>query len=346
MFTSFTRSIHIVSLNFPSYIRQCTIAGMSLRTNTAPKRKRTTHACDSCRQRKSRCNGARPMCDVCLGMGFECHYRDPVHPQARAPDTPSASPLEGRLEAMEAVIQHLLSRSNEPQLPDTPWTDSASAAATAEVHPFTSDSVDGMCAITFAGEYVPGYFGLLPLLCWLGIRYAECSPSGPTSSSSFFKNIIDATREIHSGADARARRPPISKPPSPPPEASPDGQSTRSLAAGVVNPFYLPQHQEVVTLLEVFFTNTGRLFPYLYSSAIFDLNAVSRPIDPAKANRAYLCILNMVMAFASIHTPSRSTSIVNKLSQGNAYFRRALYMLGGMRPTDATLESGMDLRSH
>lgn len=70
---------------------------------------------------------------------------------------------------MEAAIQHLLSRSNEPQLPDTPWTDPAGAAdmRTSEVplpglQPYNSDSVDGMCAITFAGEHVPGYFGIWP----------------------------------------------------------------------------------------------------------------------------------------------------------------------------------------
>lgn len=118
---------------------------------------------------------------------------------------------------------------------------------------------------------------------------------------------------------------------------------TECLANGFVNPFHLPPGKEVICLLETFFAHTGRLFPYLDSSKIFDLNAISRPVGPATADRVHLCILNIIMAFASIHTPSTSSTIVDKLSQGNVYFHRALYMLAGMRPTDATLESGMYL---
>ncbi|KAI2994126.1 transcriptional regulator family: Fungal Specific TF [Aspergillus niger] len=47
----------------------------------------------------------------------------------------------------------------------------------------------------------------------------------------------------------------------------------------------------------------------------------------------------MIMAFASIHSPSKSSSIVDKLSRGNVFFYRALYILRSMQPTDVTLES-------
>ncbi|KAE8141839.1 fungal-specific transcription factor domain-containing protein [Aspergillus pseudotamarii] len=302
---------------------------MSFERNTPPpKRKRTTHACDSCRQRKSRCNGARPMCDVCLGMGFECHYQDPAKRRGGAANTQASSPLEARLDAMEDLIQQLLSKSNQGQLPDTPWTASAGIAETQmpeaprmEKRRYNTDSVDGMCAITFAGEYVPGYFG-------------------PTSSSAFFSKIINATREIHSGAEPTARPAPgISRPPSPPAESTPEGQTEESTANGLANPFYLPPGQEVMRLVEIFFANTGRLFPYIHTATIVGFNTISRPVDPSRVNRAHLCVLNMIMAFAFIHSPSTSSSIVDKLSQGNVFFARALYMLGTMRSMDATLES-------
>jgi hypothetical protein len=99
-------------------------------------------------------------------MGFECHYRDPAKRRAGANDA-HGSPVEKRLEAMESLIQHLLNKSDQGQMPDTPWTDSVGLADTQMPEtqlpgmlPYHTDSVDGMCAITFAGEYVPGYFGM------------------------------------------------------------------------------------------------------------------------------------------------------------------------------------------
>ncbi|OJD34415.1 bzip transcription factor [Diplodia corticola] len=41
-----------------------------------PKRQKsmTVIACNSCKRRKSKCNGARPACDRCLRLNEECHY--------------------------------------------------------------------------------------------------------------------------------------------------------------------------------------------------------------------------------------------------------------------------------
>lgn len=41
------------------------------------KRPKTTLACDVCRHRKSRCDGARPKCSYCLNAGLDCIYRGP-----------------------------------------------------------------------------------------------------------------------------------------------------------------------------------------------------------------------------------------------------------------------------
>ncbi|KAL4877922.1 hypothetical protein BJY04DRAFT_121981 [Aspergillus karnatakaensis] len=40
-------------------------------------RRRATIACQICRLRKTRCNGARPKCNLCLELNAECVYREP-----------------------------------------------------------------------------------------------------------------------------------------------------------------------------------------------------------------------------------------------------------------------------
>ncbi|KAK4498147.1 hypothetical protein PRZ48_010803 [Zasmidium cellare] len=40
-------------------------------------RRRATIACEVCRSRKSRCNGARPKCKLCTELNAECVYREP-----------------------------------------------------------------------------------------------------------------------------------------------------------------------------------------------------------------------------------------------------------------------------
>ncbi|KAK5189305.1 hypothetical protein LTR96_010909 [Exophiala xenobiotica] len=43
---------------------------------TAPylKRRRVTHACDSCRNLKAKCDGVQPTCGRCAGYGYTCHW--------------------------------------------------------------------------------------------------------------------------------------------------------------------------------------------------------------------------------------------------------------------------------
>lgn len=39
-----------------------------------PERARTSHACEPCRERKTKCDGERPSCRRCLHTGTSCHY--------------------------------------------------------------------------------------------------------------------------------------------------------------------------------------------------------------------------------------------------------------------------------
>ncbi|KAG8929129.1 hypothetical protein FRC02_005966 [Tulasnella sp. 418] len=48
--------------------------GLFLRSPTPTKRQRTSQACEKCRERKAKCNGARPTCQRCAARGLPCEY--------------------------------------------------------------------------------------------------------------------------------------------------------------------------------------------------------------------------------------------------------------------------------
>ncbi|KAG9074362.1 hypothetical protein FRC06_010741, partial [Ceratobasidium sp. 370] len=49
-------------------------AAFFLRSPTPTKRQRTNQACEKCRERKAKCNGARPTCHRCQARGHICEY--------------------------------------------------------------------------------------------------------------------------------------------------------------------------------------------------------------------------------------------------------------------------------
>ncbi|KAI9258795.1 fungal-specific transcription factor domain-containing protein [Phascolomyces articulosus] len=72
-----------------------------------PKRKRLAQACDVCRRKKIKCDGARPTCANCEKLGRQCTYNPNV--KKRGPRQGYIEMLEKRLDKMEKM----LSRASE-----------------------------------------------------------------------------------------------------------------------------------------------------------------------------------------------------------------------------------------
>lgn len=150
------------------------------------KRQRTAIACDSCRSRKTRCDGGRPFCGVCLDMEFDCKY---TKRSGRNKVTPTAEPVENResigdlkdrVESMEKLLRSL-TNENLRRGSDCDELESERSHCREHVVPLEEDgvpadfdtdnglledathqedTVDGMGSITFADEVPPVYFGL------------------------------------------------------------------------------------------------------------------------------------------------------------------------------------------
>jgi hypothetical protein len=157
-----------------------TAADANARSN---KRKRTAHACETCRQRKSRCNGERPRCDICTEQSLECYYRDAAVTSG-AGDRQAIARLEARLKDVESILQNIIPErahaglfspprslrndisddaSSRLQDRNTYFSDTSPPRHSHELSPRAyrapQDSVDGLGSITFADETSSGYFG-------------------------------------------------------------------------------------------------------------------------------------------------------------------------------------------
>lgn len=156
------------------------------------KRKRILHACEACRQCKSRCDGARPACQLCSQNGTSCQYSDSgQRPRNASPERRTVAALEQRLQQMEGVLRALVATQANttptlfppsngpasshsiavPPLPALGACPTATAPTTFDpvLHPSSGsadpqDSVDGMASITFSDETSSGAFGRRVLL--------------------------------------------------------------------------------------------------------------------------------------------------------------------------------------
>ncbi|KAH6668430.1 fungal-specific transcription factor domain-containing protein [Halenospora varia] len=309
------------------------------------KRRRTAHACDSCRTRKSRCDGARPICDICTAMGLDCHYRGPAKQQPHSAFTSDhVSRLEGRLQAVEHLLrqqQMAVATDGSPQPSvtrdtgsldyswedvqnDMGFSDQAARANPDEIPDTADDDVDGLAIISFRDEEGSGYFG-------------------PTSNYAFFIQTMTAVASFTKsrwvlpssasgiGAEAIA----ISRPTSPPPQTK---RRNPLFTRPSSSPYTLPLHDEMAGLVDVFFSNTGKMFPYLCKKSVLQILQTIGESGTQSLKRSSLCLINTVMALATVYGREK-TPTPDMVLDGNVFMERALALLPNGTPQSANLES-------
>ncbi|KAH7356200.1 fungal-specific transcription factor domain-containing protein [Pyrenochaeta sp. MPI-SDFR-AT-0127] len=329
-------------------------------TKSPTKRKRVAHACDACRQRKSRCDGLHPTCALCVQQGIQCHYRDTVNSYAIGPDQQYLARLEGRLKDMESILQTLVPSRAHGFLNSPPVStrNEAENETDADLWRFETsdqsvninsmlpgraplemtfntkgvdrnisrDSVDGMGSITFANEADSGSFG-------------------PTSNTAFLQQIV-STQNVCLGPKKNipsdlldfnaAASFGFSRPASPP--NRPPSRQILTVNQLRLDSCGLPPQQEILGLIDVFFENTGRFFPYLYKPHLLSNLAAMRSNRFQGIERSQICVLYLVLAFATSHCPSGTPALIQQ-ERGDVYLRMALALIPDIKPTLNNLES-------
>ncbi|KAG1451614.1 hypothetical protein G6F56_008042 [Rhizopus delemar] len=66
------------------------------------KRQRVSKACEQCRKKKVKCDGASPLCTNCISLGIQCSYKETT--KKRGPPKGYIEAIEGRLHRLEALL--------------------------------------------------------------------------------------------------------------------------------------------------------------------------------------------------------------------------------------------------
>ncbi|OQD89012.1 hypothetical protein PENANT_c003G03705 [Penicillium antarcticum] len=101
-----------------------------------PGRKYTSRACETCRQRRAKCDGVRPSCSRCLDRGVQCQYSTAEDGRQPAPKSYVVM-LRNKIELLERVLHsrgidpdaaiQLLGKNDSPDRePDAEWAEPCS----------------------------------------------------------------------------------------------------------------------------------------------------------------------------------------------------------------------------
>jgi hypothetical protein len=342
----------------------------SLDEQDAPrsKRQRTALACESCRCRKTRCNGARPICATCQNLGFNCLYTGP----APAPRHRS-SEMEATEKRLQKVEDLLLTIANKHENGEV-----RAKIQTREIHTIEKKlqrledllvatmgkeqrSKDVATTVQLAAQHEPStpedfqpqskpqpddsMSRIWPVthedtVDGMGsIIFSDESSSGffgPSSNASFFgkiaRTLASGTRTMPEDKDvSQDLAKDISRPPSPLSRSKTDLSS--------VNSCELPSRTEILRLLEVFFSFTGQFFPYISKASITQVIIESDLVRFKGVRKSWLCLLNAILAMSTTLDGENDAEAEFRESRSDIFFQRAFILSPRIIPNSANLET-------
>jgi hypothetical protein len=94
----------------------------------------------------------------------------------------------------------------------------------------------------------------------------------------------------------------------------------------------------MLRLIDRFFDNTGKLFLYLYKPQILETLSRMKSTGFKNVERAPLCVIHLIMAFAIAYCPS-DIPIRIRMEQGDIFLQKALDLIPSIGLAVDSLES-------
>ncbi|KAF4550089.1 Fungal specific transcription factor domain-containing protein 21 [Elsinoe fawcettii] len=263
-----------------------------------PKRRRIAVACNACRIRKSRCNGAYPKCSNCEGLGFECNYETSENTSNVVVRKEQMAVLDTRLHEVEKQLalhseflrshwnncNNNASGSSTDLLPPPALLTNTISSMTAHVaetevaeDDYERTATDGM-AMSFVDENDFAFYG-------------------PTSNIHFMRSIISAVSPTERPGDSDTPSAMKSTVESIMRASRAHSDDTRPQTS-TIDPYALPSEPEMRRILASYFCNTNYVFPFTHQDTFMQEFDAAQRTGFKKVRLTWLGLLNMMFAMA------------------------------------------------
>ncbi|KAF3395135.1 hypothetical protein DPV78_009209 [Talaromyces pinophilus] len=293
------------------------IPAQGTNTNTQPaKRRKILLACNTCRDRKTRCDGRRPACSACIkkGIGAECVFEETSLKNQRFVST-----LEGRVKELEKWngrrhdpidgVQLFLSRMEQNQHPYV--------QRSIEYQPNQQHRVVALRANEQSRD--DGGAGNARLLTTLpsNEEHAECL-FGESSSIAFVDRIMESASPNQ----------PLSNPPKEPATLFSSSQIRQPVQFTDIDDFFLPRRRVADNHLNCFWEYVHPIYPIIYKTGFLrryeklwqpETHRVAELGIPDDRDPVYLATLSIMLAigcqFSDFIEPARRPIIADQFYQ-------------------------------
>ncbi|KAK0642796.1 Thiamine repressible genes regulatory protein thi1 [Lasiodiplodia hormozganensis] len=300
------------------------------------------------------CDGKRPKCSSCTALGFECSYVQSASSSNVIVGKEYLSDLESRLERVEARLfaaangelhgdqigsRPLLSPTNSsinaapPQATASEEDEGGTGTEISDPRNITppitfqfehrSDeaegATDGIGSISFADEEDSAFLGPssnIAFMRHLGPALARISPAGRADTSHLQVSSMPSHLEGEMVRTSRRASPSTS--------SGPSRFSAATANGGRENAFTLPPDEEVRRLMNMYFSNTGILFPYIHEGTFRQKYEEMKRKGPSSVQKTWLSLLNVMLAFAISTSHGQESSFVNRQKDSDIFYRRSI----------------------
>ncbi|QYT05586.1 Zn(2)-C6 fungal-type domain-containing protein [Trichoderma simmonsii] len=301
------------------------------------KRRRVAVACTSCRGRKSRCDGTRPSCSLCVHLGFDCFYEQPstsnfrgAHPQPRNNDN-------DRLSKIEEMLHILFQRSHQ-----TADSIERSSPSVQHVEVDTHNQINSKNAMDM-NQLIPrndtdSIDGMATLM---GPKTVTSKFFGPSSNIESLRQVSDASAAILK-ANVQVSESTTDAIEGMIVEGShavniPSGRRPKSLQTA--NLYGLPKETIALRLIKLFFSDTGMIFPITDEETILQAYYSVINVDDRLINPSCFCLINSIFAIATYISAKPDRSPIENAQDSEAYCEKARAIWACTESNTAQLET-------
>jgi hypothetical protein len=105
-------------------------------------------------------------------------------------------------------------------------------------------------------------------------------------------------------------------------------------------PFILPPETETMQMIEIYFSTTGELFPYIDKEAFLQQYDQLASSNIRTVRRSWLGLLNMILAMSTRASYDSASSAIERTAMSDIFFRRTMALCEKQIRHGTSLEVG------